>query len=278
LTFSQITNLSAVYSFPVGHYGGGSPRFEIAVDTNGDGTADGDVFVYFGTPPTFINPGHTTFVSTGNFILDTSARWDLSQFGGGLSNTYAQALAFFAGQPSSNVEGVSLVVDGSFIGNQAALVDSFTVNNSTYTTRCQTDLSITKINPAGVALKGQPVTYNITVTNHGPTAVTSVKLVDVAPPEIDSTTISYAPSSGSYNPSTGQWTGLNLTTGASASMKVTGKVQPTTTSTSMTNAAIVFPPASDTDPSPINNTTTDTSTIGVGRAAASKRFFLTSRR
>src|SRR6267378_2350846 len=34
--------------------GGGSPRFQLNIDTDGNGTFDGNVFVYIGMPPGFI--------------------------------------------------------------------------------------------------------------------------------------------------------------------------------------------------------------------------------
>ena len=35
--------------------GGGSPRMELAIDLDGDRDSEGNVFVYFGTPPSFAN-------------------------------------------------------------------------------------------------------------------------------------------------------------------------------------------------------------------------------
>src|SRR5690349_1461847 len=43
LTLSDLSNLSATYQVLAGGTGGGSPRFQIALDTNGDGTADANV-------------------------------------------------------------------------------------------------------------------------------------------------------------------------------------------------------------------------------------------
>ena len=134
LMFNQINNLNAVFSFPVGNYGGGSPRFEIPVDTDGNGSADGSAFAYIGTPPSFTDPGHANFISTGNFMLDfATTHWDLTQFGGPFYGTLAQALALLG---TGKVLDVEFVVDGGFTGNQVALVDSFTVNNQTYVTVC----------------------------------------------------------------------------------------------------------------------------------------------
>jgi hypothetical protein len=152
-TFAQITILDAVFSFPVGNYGGGSPRFEIPVDTSGDGSADGSVFVYIGTPPNFTDAGHSSFDDTGNVVLDiTTTRWDLSQFGGLFNATYPQAVTFFAGKTSSTVLDVELVVDGGWKADQMALVDSFTVNSDTYLTTCVPTPPVPTLSPWGLAI------------------------------------------------------------------------------------------------------------------------------
>lgn len=133
LTFGQITNLNAVFSFPVGSYHGGSPRFEIPVDTDGDDSANGSIFVYMGTPPNFTDPGHVAFAGTGNVIGDVVTHWDLTQLGGPYYGTYAQALALLS---TGRVLDVELVVDGGWGGDQQALADTFTVNSYTYSTQC----------------------------------------------------------------------------------------------------------------------------------------------
>ncbi len=132
-TFSQLATLTATYSFPVGSYHWGSPRFEIPVDTDGDGSANGSIFVYLGTPPSFTDPGHTSFVASGNVIGDVVTHWDLTQFAGPYYGTYAQALALLG---TGRVLDVEFVVDGGGGGDQAGLVDTFTVNNETYVTVC----------------------------------------------------------------------------------------------------------------------------------------------
>lgn len=134
LTFGQLSILSAVYSFPIGTYGGGSPRFEIPLDTSGDGISDGSIFAYFGTPPNFTDTPPAGFFSTGNFILDlATTHWDLTQFGGLFYGTYGEALTLLG---LARVLDVELVVDGGWRGDQLMLVDSFTVNDDTYLTAC----------------------------------------------------------------------------------------------------------------------------------------------
>src|SRR5262245_17938075 len=49
-TLSTITSLSASYNVQAGDCGGGSPRFQLEMDTDGDNHADGNIFVYAGDP------------------------------------------------------------------------------------------------------------------------------------------------------------------------------------------------------------------------------------
>jgi hypothetical protein len=71
---------------------GGSPRFQLAIDSDGDGDFDGNAFGYV---------GHTAFGGgciTGEWdnvdMTDNVGRWDLSQLGGGMAMTWDQAQAF----------------------------------------------------------------------------------------------------------------------------------------------------------------------------------------
>lgn len=126
LTFAGLKQLSADYKLVQGCLGGGSPRFQINVDTDGDGSPDGNVFVYIGTAPNF-DDCTTGWQSTGNLLSSPDARFDLSQFGGPFYGTYADALALLG---SNTVTGVQLVVDAGWkFGTQEVLVDNVTVNN-----------------------------------------------------------------------------------------------------------------------------------------------------
>jgi hypothetical protein len=128
MTFAQIQRLSAHFNVNAGDCGGGSPRFEIALDTNNDGEFDGNVFVYFGPAPNFTDC-RLGWQSTGNVIGNTDAgRWDTTSFPGGSFGTYAEALALLSGK---RVLAVQVVVDGGWVRprGEAVDVDNFRVNN-----------------------------------------------------------------------------------------------------------------------------------------------------
>jgi uncharacterized repeat protein (TIGR01451 family) len=134
-------------------------------------------------------------------------------------------------------------------------------NNDSHTDTLtpQADLAVTKNDGKTSAVPGTPNTYTITVSNAGPSTVSSVVLTDSLPPALLSHVFG-APSTGSYDPTTGVWSGLNLAEGQSVTIILTGTVDPAATGT-LTNTATVSPPAGVTDPNPGNNTATDTDTL-----------------
>jgi hypothetical protein len=109
---------------------GGSPRLQLAVDTDGDGVSNGNAFGYFGPSPSFTGcPPQTwlsedftgagdiaitpplLFPSTGRVTPNEELEWDLTQFGGGFYNTWSQTEAFFTAMPFHQVCSVALVDD-----------------------------------------------------------------------------------------------------------------------------------------------------------------------
>jgi hypothetical protein len=126
--FQDLWALSTDYDVTNDDCGGGSPRFQVRIDTDGDGVGNGNIFVYIGPFPNFTgcSPG---WQSTGNLVDATDARWDTTQFGGPFYGTHAQALALLG---DKDVIRVTLVVDSSWMmpdGEQTILVDDVTVND-----------------------------------------------------------------------------------------------------------------------------------------------------
>jgi uncharacterized repeat protein (TIGR01451 family) len=98
------------------------------------------------------------------------------------------------------------------------------------------------------------VTYTITVTNNGPSAITAVTLTDT--PQFLLPGFTFTPSEGTYDPATGLWTGLTLGPGESITLTLTGAIDPAATGT-MTNTVTVTPQGA-TEQTPADNTATDT--------------------
>src|SRR5262249_46646508 len=121
------------------------------------------------------------------------------------------------------------------------------------------DLSVFKSDGKSSVVPGTLNTYTITVTNGGPSTVTSLTLTDAVPLELLNPVFG-KPSAGTYNPGTGLWSDLSLGTGQSVTITLTGTVNPTATGT-LTNTATVSTPPDVTDPNSTNNTGSDTDTL-----------------
>ncbi|MBN9295973.1 MAG: tandem-95 repeat protein [Filimonas sp.] len=106
-------------------------------------------------------------------------------------------------------------------------VDNNTGNNKstvTVTPVQRVDLVMEKTITAGSPLyTGDNVTFNLKVTNNGPSNATNVKVAD--PLKSGYTYVSNSTASGSYDNNTGNWTIGNLAAGASATLTITAKVK-----------------------------------------------------
>src|SRR5262249_27580026 len=109
LTFSGIKQLNADYMLAAGTLGGGSPPVPVNI-RGGDGNFVGNVFVYLGTPPNFMDDTQG-WQTTGNLIKATDLRYDTSQVGGTFYDDYAGAVDLVGG---AEVLGIQLVVDGGW--------------------------------------------------------------------------------------------------------------------------------------------------------------------
>jgi len=126
------------------------------------------------------------------------------------------------------------------------------------------DLGITKSDSATDYVAGASVQYTITVTNAGPADATGASVADTIPASITGVMISCATNgtaSCGTNASAGNnlsYTGVNITAGAGNNVMITvsGTINPATTG-ALANTATVTAGA-ETDPTPANNTATDT--------------------
>jgi hypothetical protein len=133
MTFTDLTTLSAMYNVTDDNCGGGSPRFQVAVDTDGDGTSDGNVFIAIGPSPNFTECA-LGWQTTGNVIGNEDiGRYDFGQLGGSVFTTYSGAPADVL---AGTVLSVQLVADGSWNANatggdgeQTVWVDDVAIND-----------------------------------------------------------------------------------------------------------------------------------------------------
>jgi len=147
LHFQDINTLSVDWK-AVTYWGGGSPRFALAIDWDEDGQfnhwvnggQDGWAFVYLLQQWPVFYDGPNDWKASGNLIGATEGIFDTTQLGGptGYGN-YDQALALLAGKP---VLEIMLVVDGGWLFGweespdsfeQIVLANNVTVNNDVLT-------------------------------------------------------------------------------------------------------------------------------------------------
>jgi hypothetical protein len=135
LKFDDIYYFGTDFRVQSGNCGGGSPRFQLNIDKDGDGTVDGNVFVYIGMFPSFtlcdtIPPGN--WQTTGNLVDATDLRYDTSQIGGTFYDSYSGTKARLDTMfPNHKIPGIQLVVDAGWSqlsGNQIIDVDKVIVN------------------------------------------------------------------------------------------------------------------------------------------------------
>ena len=137
IAWANLNTLSTDFNVTDDNCGGGSPRVQIRVDTDGDGVSNGSVRVALGPSPSFTGCA-AGWQNSGNLIGNSDAgRYDYSVFGGSPFTTYSNAPASVQ---NGDVVGVVVVVDGSWNaaatggdGEQTTLVDNITVNNDVTT-------------------------------------------------------------------------------------------------------------------------------------------------
>jgi hypothetical protein len=129
-TFSTLTTLSTEFNVTDDDCSGGSPRFQVKVQTP---SGEKNVFVYLGPTPSFTGCSSNAWIASGNLVGSTDGRFDTSQVQAGTQvSTYAQALALVG---TYQVTGISLVVDSGWAfadKEQTVLARNVKVNGSTF--------------------------------------------------------------------------------------------------------------------------------------------------
>jgi uncharacterized repeat protein (TIGR01451 family) len=148
----------------------------------------------------------------------------------------------------------------------AGVTDPTPGNNSatdTDTLTAQANLGITKTDGSASAVPGSAISYTIVATNAGPSIATGAVVADTIPAAITGATWTAVYASGATGPVSGSGNinaTVNIPVGGTATFTVTGTVSSTATGT-LSNTATVTPPAGTTDPTPGDNSSTDTDTL-----------------
>jgi len=173
----------------------------------------------------------------------------------------------FTFTPTINPSATGSFANTATVTPPAGTSDPNPANNSatdTDTLTPQVDLSITKTDGVTTVVPGTSTTYNIVVTNNGPSTAVDAAVTDLFPAGITAdnwTAVASAGSSVAAANGTGNIaTTVTLLPGGTATFTAVAQISPAAI-VSLTNTASVAPPAGLTDTDPGNNTATDTDTI-----------------
>ena len=143
-----------------------------------------------------------------------------------ITATFAVPITYPGLGPIVNVASVSATTPDDTAANNTATVET-TLNRNA-------DVAISKsVSPAAV-LVGQPTTFTVVVTNHGPARVTGLVVQDLLPAGLSF--VSASASQGSYAEATGAWTIGTLLNAQSATLTLEATV---TVAGAITNRALV---------------------------------------
>ncbi len=238
---------------------GGSVTYTITASNAGPNPVTGatvaDTFpaILTGVTWTGVGAGGGTCTAAGSGNINDTV--DLPV---GASVTYTVSCAI-----SSSATGT--LANTATVSAPAGVTDSDPANNSatdTDTLAPQADLAITKTDGVTTATPGGSVTYTITASNAGPSDATGVTVADTFPASLTATWTGVgagggtctAAGSGNINDT------VNLPVGASVTYTVSCTISSSATGT-LANTATVAAPAGVTDPTPANNSATDTDTL-----------------
>jgi len=174
--------------------------------------------------------------------------------GGSVTYTASCTISASATGSLSNTATVSSSVSDSNPGNNSA--------TDTDTLSPQADLAVTKTDGVTTATPGGSVTYTITASNAGPSNATGATVADTFPASLTCTWTCVgagggtctASGSGNLNDT------VNLPAGGSVTYTASCTVSASATGT-LANTATVAAPAGVTDPTPGNNSATDSDTL-----------------
>ncbi len=135
ITFDSIDLLSADYNLGTGVFQNTSPRFSLMLDMNDDGQVDSNdqsVSVHWVVPPDQFDGPRYVWFNTGNLYNSNDLRVDLTQVGGNFYSTINDAKTLIG---DKNVLQVSVIVDGSALGDQVVYIDNIRINTYLYDTQ-----------------------------------------------------------------------------------------------------------------------------------------------
>jgi uncharacterized repeat protein (TIGR01451 family) len=160
------------------------------------------------------------------------------------------------------------LVNTATVSVPAGIIDPTPANNTatdTDTLTPQSDLAITKTDGRTTVVPGSNNTYTIVVSNVGPSQATGVSVTDIFPSTFSNVTyvaVATGGASGFTASGSGNINNTNIVmpVGSTITYTVTGRLSASLTG-SLTNTATVSTQVGLADPTPGNNSATDTDTL-----------------
>ncbi len=171
---------------------------------------------------------------------------------------------------TATVDGpaTGVIANTATINAPSGVVETSPADNTATDTTTVTptaDLIISKTDGLTSIAAGEPETYTVVVTNAGPSVISDALVTDSLPPALLGGTWTCTPSVGSTCANaagSGDISELvTLTSGGTATFTVSGMIAPSATPGTLSNTASVAMPAGSVDPTPANNSATDTTAI-----------------
>ncbi len=254
---------------------GGTTTYTITVANNGPSAAD-DATVQDPAVTGLTKTGTPTCTASGGAVCPGSLTTDALESGVSIPTLPSGGSLTFTLQAQVTATTGS-VTNGVSVSPPSGVTDPASANDNAYDidqVKLTANLAITKTNNATSLAAGGTTTYTITVTNNGPSAVTGASIQDSAPAGLvfgDWTcTVTNAGTGVGEDTACGAASGTGdlettatLKNGAVLTYSVRAKVA-SNASGSLANTATVQPPSGTTDPTPGNNSATDTDPVNTG--------------
>ncbi|HEX4962806.1 MAG TPA: hypothetical protein VF173_18365 [Thermoanaerobaculia bacterium] len=239
---------------------GGSVTYTITVTNNGPSNASG-VTVADSFPGILSGVTWTCTASAGSHCSASGVGQILD-----VIDLASGGTAVYTATATISAAATGTLANTATVTAPAGVTELNPANNSatdTDTLTPQADLAVTKDDGVTTATPGGQVTYVITVTNNGPSDVAGATVTDSPPAVVTAVSWTCTPSAGAHCTASGNGgiaDSVDLPAGKSVTYTLTATINPAATGT-LTNQATVAVPAGVTDPTPGNNTATDSDTL-----------------
>lgn len=250
-TVTRQTDLTIKKSAPSSVVAGNNLTFTLTITNNGSSDAIGSGVI---TVTDTLPVAQVSFVSASSGCslagsVVTCILGNLVSGGNTSVNIVVKVNSSATGLISNNASVSSLYTD-TVPGNNTSNTTSTTINGLA-------DLSLAKVGSPDAVLPDQNITYNLTVTNNGPSDASGVTLTDNLPSNVSFVSASPVCSLGGSTV-TCSLPG-NLASGANSSVSIVVKVNSSATGTVVNPASVT---SSVTDLNSTNNSASDSTLIG----------------